>query len=465
MRIVLIGAGSAMFGLGSLGNVLKSRILEGSTVVLHDINAEALGKVERVARSYIDEKKLPYTLLATTSRTEALRGADFCIIAIEVGNRYELWEQDWRIPQQYGIRQVYGENGGPGGLFHSLRIIPPILEICADIEVICPDAWVFNLSNPMTRITTAIHRRFPHLKTIGLCHEVVSLMEHLPKILDTPWANLAVEAGGLNHFSVLLEARYRDSGADAYPAIRERAPAYFESLPEGSYENLGATKEMLASTRAAGFRGSPTGAVPGEERSELRRHVWPERELFKLILEKFGLLPITTDSHFGEYIQWAHSAVDHKGILDFYDFYRTWCLEQVPQSRIRGTLEIEYWRDIPIIEGIVSDSGQEELAVNLPNSNLIESLPEDTVVEVPATVDARGVHGVALGKLPRGFAGLLNNQVATTDLAVEAALNGSRTLALQALLVDPVVDDATAAERTLDTIFALQHKYLSYLRE
>ncbi len=457
-RIVLIGAGSAMFGLGSVGNILKSKALEGSTVVLHDFNKKALERTTQVAERYVQEKQLPYTLAATTDRAEALAGADFCIIAIEVGNRYELWEQDWHLPQQFGIRQVYGENGGPGGLFHSLRIIPPILEICADIERICPEAWVFNLSNPLPRIVHAINRKFPSLKVIGLCHEVVSLMEHLPKILDTPWQNLEVKAGGLNHFSVLLEARYRDSGRDAYPDIRERAAAYFEALPEGSYENLGATKELLGDVRKSLEATDETGARLIEG-----RRVWPERELFKVILEKFGLLPITTDSHLGEYVQWAQEAVDHKGILDFYNFYRTWCLEQVPDSRIKGTLEIEYWRDIAIIEGIATDSGQEELAVDLPNDGLIENLPAGTVVEVPATVDARGIHGVTLGRLPAGFAGLLNNQVAVADLTVEAVLAKSRALALQALLVDPVVDNVHAAEQTLDAIITLQRDYLSYL--
>ena len=451
-RIVLIGAGSAMFGLGSLGNILKSRPLAGSTVVLHDINPDALGRVERVARRFIDERSLPYTLEATTSRREAVRKADFCIIAIEVGDRYALWEQDWKIPLQFGIHQVYGENGGPGGLFHALRIIPPILEICGDIVELCPEALVISLSNPMTRICLAINRAYPTLKVVGLCHEVVSLEEHLPKILATPWSNLRVKAGGLNHFSVLLEAVYRDSGRDAYPEIRAKAPAYFAGLPEGSYENLGATKEMLDAARGSSER------LPGRE------GVWPERELFRVILEKFGLLPITTDSHLGEYLPWAHSAVDHKGILDFYSFYRRWCLEQVPESRIKGTLEIEHWREIPIIEAIVTDSREEELAVNLPNEGFIENLPRDVVVEVPASVDGRGVHGVGLGALPKGFAGLLANQVPVNDLTVEAVLRGSRELALQALLVDPVVDNVRAAEQTLDTVIALQGAYLAYLR-
>ncbi len=451
-KIVLIGAGSAMFGLGSVGNIFKNKALQGSTVVLHDINPQALSKVERIARRYMEDNQLQYTLVATTSRQEALRGADFCILAIEIGNRYELWEQDWKIPLQYGIHQVYGENGGPGGLFHSLRIIPPILEICSDIQKLCPEAYLFNLSNPMTRICLAISRKFPELKVVGLCHEVVSLMEHLPKILNTPWKNLQIKAGGLNHFSVLLEAIYKDTDKDAYPEIRAKAPAYFERLPEQSYENLGAMKEMLDAARGSG------------ERLPSRQHIWAERELFKVILEKFGLLPITTDSHVGEYIQWAHSVVDHKGILDFYNFYKKWCLEQVPESRIKGTLEIEYWREIPIIEGILTDSHQEELAVNIPNNGLIENLTSEMVVEVPATVDKDGVHGVKLGKLPRGFAGLLNNQVAVNDLTVEAVLAGSRELALQALLVDPVVDHVAAAEAALDAILEYQQDYLGYIR-
>ena len=452
VKVVLIGAGSAMFGLGSLGNILKCKALEGSTVVLHDRNPDALGKVERTGKRYIEENGLPYTLLATTSRREALKEANFCIIAIEVGNRYELWEQDWKIPLQYGIRQVYGENGGPGGVFHSLRIIPPILEICRDISELCPGAWVFNLSNPMTRICLAIHRKYPDLNTVGFCHEVVSLIEHLPKILNTPFENLMVKAGGLNHFSVLLEAYYRDTGKDAYPDIRKKASFYFENLPEQSYENLGATKQMLDDARGTSLKS------PGRET------VWAERELFRVILQKFGYLPITTDSHLGEFVQWAHSVVDHKGILDFYNFYRRWCLEQVPEQRIHGTLAIEFWREVPMIEGIVTDSHQEELAVNVPNRGLIENLPEDMIVEVPGVVDKNGVHGVKLGMFPKGFSGLLLNQVAVNDLTVEACLKGSREIALQALLVDPVVDSVDAAEKTLDSMLEYQKPYLGYIR-
>jgi alpha-galactosidase len=119
-RIVLIGAGSAQFGFGTLGDIFKSEVLAGSHVVLHDINAEAMKQVQDVAQAYVDENDLPFTLSATTSRPEALQGADFCISSIEVGDRFALWEMDWQVPLQYGIRQVYGENGGSNSQYGAM---------------------------------------------------------------------------------------------------------------------------------------------------------------------------------------------------------------------------------------------------------------------------------------------------------------------------------------------------------
>ena len=443
--IVLIGAGSANFGLGTIGDILKSDVLAESTIVLHDINPDALERVRQIAQRHIDANHLPYTLEATTSRQEALTGATFCMIAIEVGDRFALWEQDWKIPLQYGMRQVFGENGGPGGLFHSLRIIPPILEICADIYELCPDATVFNFSNPMTRICLAVKRRFPALKMVGLCHEVSSLPLHLPNILETPLSKLAFKAGGLNHFSVLLDVVYKETGQDAYPDVRAKAPAYFANLPDF--------------TELARAVMDPTGEPP-----QLKGPPWAERTLFKVILERFGYLPITTDSHFGEYIQWADDVSDHRRIIEFYNWYKRWCQQQVPESRIQGTFEEEHWSVVSMMESILTDSPSTELAVNILNEGFIDNLPQDLVVEVPATVDGQGIHGVKLGALPKGIAGLLNLQVAVQDLTVEAALTRSRDIAQQALLVDPVVNRVRSAEQLFETMLDLQHEYLGYLQ-
>jgi alpha-galactosidase len=403
-----------------------------------------LERVAKQGRAYIAENDLPLEIEATTSRPEALACADFCIISIEVGDRFALWEQDWRIPLQYGIRQVYGENGGPGGLFHSLRIIPPILEICGDVREICPDAVVFNYSNPMSRICTTVHRKYPDLHFVGLCHEIFSLPHHLPKMLETPLSNLEFRAAGLNHFSVLLEVHYKDSGKDAYPDVRQKAPAYFQNRDDLNEWVKRFVEEMPASQAFL--------SAPGRQ--------WSERGLFRVILERFGYMPITTDSHFGEYIQWAHDVVDHERILDFYEWYKMFCQQR--GGGISDTPEMKE-RVVPIIEGIVTDAGFEEMAVNVPNQGAIANLPDWIVPEVPAIIDANGVTAVELGELPKGIAGLLMNQVAVHDLTAEAVLTGSKDVVLQALLVDPVVWSVRAAEQALDVILKVQSDYLGYI--
>ena len=445
-RIVLIGAGSAQFGFDMLGDVFQSAILAGSHVVLHDINGAALERVAKAGEAFVAEHGLGVTLSATTSRAEALAGADFCVISIEVGDRFALWEQDRTIPQQYGFRQVFGENGGPGGLFHSLRIIPPILDICEDVLRICPDAWVFNYSNPMSRICTTVHRKFPELKFVGICHEIASLYQHLPLMLDTPLSNIAFRAGGLNHFSILVEARYRDSGKDAYPDVLARAPGYFEKLPD-----LGSIIKALFESQA--------GSTPGSEPA-LREgaHPWAERGVFRVLLERFGCLPITTDSHIGEYMQWAHDVADHKAILDFYVYYKKWIMRSDPAIK-----KTRSERLVKVIEGLLTGERYEEAALNVPNAGFVPQLPDFIAVEVPAWVDATGIEGIALPSMPKGFVGLLSNQVAVHDLTAEAILHGSKDLALQALLVDPVVDKVGAAEELVEVMISLQPEHLGYL--
>lgn len=448
-KIVLVGAGSAQFGYGTLGEVLASPVLRDCELVLHDINAEALERVRSAGAAFIEQHKLPCRLTASVDRKAALAGADFVVISIEVGHRFNLWDQDWHIPQQYGIRQVYGENGGPGGLFHSLRIIPPILEICRDVQAICPDAFVFNYSNPMSRICTTVARALPEVKFVGLCHEIFSLERHLPKILGVKFEDLQLQAAGLNHFSCLLEARYAD-GRDAYPDIRQKAAAYFTTLPGSS--------DFLEQYLRSGKKVQTEGSKLVESEIAISAREWVERGLFRFMLEHFDLLPITTDSHFGEYLGWAHDVVDHRGILDFYRYYQSYLcsLEPVLELKVKERL-------VPIIEGIVGNVGFEEGAVNIPNKGLIGELPASIAVEVPAIIDRNGARGISVAELPKAFAGLLQNQVGVHEMTAEAVLTRSKKAVVQALLVDPVVDQARNLRQLVDVMISLQKPWLGYL--
>ena len=435
-RIVLIGSGSTNFGLGTVSDIFKSKVFDGCTIIFHDINKESLKNTQNIANKFKEKNKINVTIEATHSRKEALKNADFCIISIEVGNRFDLWEQDWRTPQQFGIKQVFGENGGPGGMFHSMRIIPPILDICDDISKICPDSFVFNYSNPMQRVSHAVTTKYPDLKYTGLCHEIASMERHLPEILNTPFSNIEITAGGLNHFSILVDAKFKDTGKDAYPEIRKKVPDYFKNFVNNHDGNE---------------------SKPGAERG-----------VFFELFDRYNYLPITTDSHLGEYLQWAYSVADHEGILEFYNNYKKKCLTFYDsEDKYDGFFDSDSEmneRIIPILEGIITDLNYEESAVNIPNQGFIEYLPDGIVVEVPGLVNKNGVSGLKIENYPKGFASLLLNQVSVIELTTEAILNQSKNIALQALLSDPVVDNVGDAENMLNTILSLQSPYLDYLQ-
>ncbi len=458
-KIVLIGAGSAQFGVGTLNDIFNSQSLREMDITLLDINAKALDKVYQAGLAWIREKGLKHKLSATTNRPEALKGADYVISSIEVGNRFELWDQDWKIPMQYGVRQVYGENGGPGGIFHSLRIVPVILEICADVMKYCPEAFVFNYSNPMSAIVTTVKRKYPDCKFIGMCHEIASLERYLPTILDTPFENLELTASGLNHFSVVLEAKYKDTGKDAYPDILAKAPAFFEKEPGYS--------DLWAYTKRTGENIHTEGA---RERFMLdvkeSSYPWADRTLFKYLMETYKLLPITTDSHIGEYIGWAWERSDHKGIEDFYSSYRYALADVVPHFG-----DETHERVIPIIEGIEGDQGYIEGAINVLNrepgapaeSRCVADLPDWIALEVPALINKDGLTGQKVN-IPKDFCALLRNYVSVYDLTAEAILTGSREYVVKALLANPVVNSSRNLEEMVDQMIATQSPWLDYLK-
>jgi len=426
-KIVVIGAGSLQFGLGSVGSVIHSEILDGSTICLHDINEETLGLATQACQSAIESGKLNYTVDSSLDRKEVLKNATFVINAIEIPPRFKLLRWDFEFPMMWGCTQITGENGGPGGFFHSLRVIPPILDICDDIQRICPNALLINYSNPMSRICLAIKRKFPNQKFVGLCHELGNnAPQILPKILDTPMSNIEIKAGGLNHFGVVLEAKYRDTGRDAYPDIRQKGPTILRRLAE-------------------------TGDL----------------SLIKYILETYDYYAYTTDNHYGEYISWAWEVADLPHGREFWESYEVKLAKSF--NRIKRTIERgrgaklvkpDAERAIPIIEGIIINDNREEPSVNIPNDGIITNLPQDLVVECPAVVNKDGIRGISLGEYPKGLAALLRTQASVQDLVVEAILTKSKKVALQALLADPVINSTSQAKKILESMLKLQKKYL-----
>ncbi len=406
--------------------MLKSEVLEGSTICLHDINAETLELTYKACQAVIDKRKLDFTLEFTVNRQYALKNATFIINAIEIPPRFKLLDLDYRIPLEFGCKQISGENGGPGGLFHSLRVIPPILDICQDVHKICPNAFFINFSNPMSRICLAIKRKYPSLKFVGLCHEFQHFIVLVSKILGTPLSNLEIIGAGLNHFGNILDIKYKDTGKDAYPELRKKGPEFLRNII--AYD---------------GFK------------------------LTAFLLETYGYCPYTTDSHYGEYVQWAWEYADIPAVRRFWRQYEKFLMigfnktkKIIEKGKGARLVKPDEESAIPIIEGIITDSNHIEPSVNIPNDDIITNLPKDSVVECPAIVNKDGIKGIKLGEYPKSIAALLQTQISIQDIVVEAIFKKSKDLALQALLADPVVESYWQAKKILDELLRVEADYL-----
>ncbi|MCA9908083.1 MAG: hypothetical protein KC519_05485, partial [Anaerolineae bacterium] len=157
-KIVMIGAGSAIFGLGALARLMQSPRLHGSELALVDVDADGLRTMHQLADKMNQAWDTQMTITSSTDRTEVLPGANFVIVSVQVGPRETVWELDWQIALRHGVRQPYAENGGPGAFSHTARNLPLILDIARDMERLCPDAWYLNLTNPLIRLSDAVHR-------------------------------------------------------------------------------------------------------------------------------------------------------------------------------------------------------------------------------------------------------------------------------------------------------------------
>ena len=171
-KIVVIGAGSAIFGLGALSTILQYPAMKGAELALCDINAEGLSVIHQLAEKMNRAWDAEIRITSSTERRDLLPEADFVLVSIQVGQREDVWELDWRIPLRHGVRQPYAENGGPGAFAHTARNLPLIMAIARDMEALCPDAWYLNLVNPLIRLTTAVHR-YSKIKVVGLCHQLL----------------------------------------------------------------------------------------------------------------------------------------------------------------------------------------------------------------------------------------------------------------------------------------------------
>ena len=438
MKIVIIGAGSTVFTPGLIADLTGSQYLSDTTVALVDVNAQAAETMARYAERVARERGVSLRVGHASDRRAVLSGADFVTVTIAVGG-VRAWERDVRIPEAHGVWQTVGDSVGPGGVFRALRHVPELVEIAQDMEELCPDAWLFNYTNPLTPLVRAVHKTGP-IKAVGLCHGVLHTREAIAHDLGISPAKLSLTAAGLNHLAWVLDLRHE--GQDCYPQFRDLIRGWLASPPPPSADPYAGFQEVSARLMEIyGFYPSP-----GD------RHV---AEFFPFFLRQTGDglgygtqsgLDMTNAVLASRDERWDRIADQAEG--------RT----ELDQRLFDESREGE--RVVSIIEAIVTDRPLVELAVNVRNHGLIPNLPRDAVVEVPGLIDGRGVHGVSVGPLPEGIANILGARARQQELMIDAALTGDRTLALQALLADPLAPSVEAASAMLDEALATHAPFL-----
>ena len=446
-RIAVIGAGSRSFGPSIIRDLLLSQPLcdHGLELVLMDTVADHLTTNAAYAARIGERLGRRIAVTQTTSLEDALRGARFVVSAFEV-ERYKYWSMDFHIPRKYGFQQVYGENGGPGGIFHALRNMGPVLHIARTMEQLCPDAWLLNFSNPEHKLCEAV-ARLTSIKAVGLCHGVFGGQRQIAAILDLPAAELDTRACGINHFTFFQTITHRPTGEDLYPRLRA-----------------------------------------AEQDARWLTH-WHDLALGRVLLRVFGLWPSPGTNHYGEYVRWAGEFMaselhfyydalegepwatgqlpDFVYTVDRADTNRPW--HPTPQEAQPAVHEEEPINAsgelaVPIMESLVLGQPREMEAVNVTNHGAIPNLPAEMVVEVPALCDGSGLHPVAMAPLPEGLAALLRTQASLNQLLIEAFAEGSKMKLLQALLLDPTVDSYRHAVLMMNEMIELQQELLPVLR-
>ena len=420
-KIAMIGAGSLVFCKTLMSDFLATPALAGSEYRLMALTHRRLDKMKRFAERMIADNKVNATVTATTDRREALRGADYVVVMIQVGG-VEGFKHDYEIPMKYGVDNCIADTMGPGGIFRAQRHIPALLEIAREMRELCPDAILFNYANPMAMCCWALGM-VEGLQFIGLCHGVQTTMDLVASYTGKKKEEIDFVAAGINHMAWFL--RLEHEGQDLYPVLK----ANFEK--PGFYVNEKVRGEVM---RHFGFFMTESTGHLSEYLPYFRKN---RRALGAYCDEPaFG-------GETGAYYHYC-AMIDEK-------FQRLDPLSI--ESTILGPRSAEYCSHI--IEA--KETGRVfRLNGNVRNDGYITNLPSGCCVEVPIYVDRTGLHPTGVGALPSQLAALNMTNVLVQGLSVEAALKGDTELLVQACAMDPL----TAAVLTLADIRSMTSEML-----
>jgi alpha-galactosidase len=419
VKITVIGGGSSMFVPGLIRRLIEIPCFAGARLTLMDVDARRAAVMRDLGTQLARAENCDLSIDATTDQRAALRGADFVIVSVSVGGM-AAWEADIELPARYGVFMHIADSVGPGGIFRSLRNTPVVASVATDAAQVAPGAMIFNYTNPASASAMAMAMTSPDAAA-GSPARAVSLCSCSPLPFDRAW--LAAQAGvgedevdpplrtgGINHCTGILALRLRD-GRDAIPLIAERSP------------------DPLVRWVIATF-----GVVPycwahwAEFFPQLQRLEEPYQGRAQGLGMRYGRR-IYDMSAQRERVRsweqvaarWAAEGGEHK-------------LGDLPRGPEDDGIVVA-----DVMASVIEARG-ETYIVNTINNGLIANLPASVAVEVPAVVDAEGVHPMSIGSLPPGLAAVLSRHALVEELTARAALTGSHGLLRQAMAADPLLD-------------------------
>jgi len=431
-KIAFIGAGSFGFTRNLVRDILTFPRLADATLALMDIDEERLGYITKACERIVGEGKYPAKIISTTDRREALEGADAVICTILCGD-VDVWKYDITIPKRYGVDINVGDTRGPSGIFRALRTIPTMLDICRDMEELCPKAILLNYTNPMAMNCRAMQRE-SNIRVTGLCHSVQGTAMMLANWIGAPYGEIDYVCAGINHQAWYL--RFEWKGEDAYPLIRKAI------RKKEVYNREQVRNEMF---KALGYYVTESSGHNSEYNWWFRKR--PD------LIEKY--CTHGTNWNPGEYA-FIVKSYQKRGRTWRQDIQK-WLDQPGPLNLKRGH---EYASSI-----INAWQGGEpfEFNGNVPNTGLIPNLPMDACVEVPVVVNRRGLNSIYVGPLPPQCAALNNISIAVEEMAVEAALTGNAEMVYHAICYDPLTAAVLSLEEIRRMVKAMFRKNQDYL--
>ncbi len=495
VKIAYIGGGSRGWAWGLMSDLAAVEDMSGS-VALYDIDRQAAEKNAVIGNRMqeLDACRSVWRYAAADSLKEALTGADFVVISIMPGTFDEM-ESDVHAPEKYGIYQSVGDTAGPGGLMRGLRTIPMFEEIGAAVRDFCPSAWVINYTNPMTVCVRTLYRVFPQIKAFGCCHEVFGTQKLLARMLDNMEGiqdverdEIHVNVVGVNHFTWLTQAQYRNQ--DLFPLYRKFADKYWEEgFGEKADENwMNRYFDSRERVKLDLFRRFGVIAAAGDRHlAEFCPGAWYLKDPDTVHAWRFNLTPVSWRKqdlqnrlarserlYTGEEAPEIHQTGE-EGVQQM----RAWRFNLTPvswrkqdlQNRLARSERLYTGEEAPEIHQTGEEGVQQMRAllglrdlvtnVNIPNRGQIPNLPMDAVVETNAHFCADCVRPVFAGAVPDSVIPMVGKVCGIQEMVVEAALTRNLELAFQAFLMDPNMNlGMTEAKELFDTMIGNTKGYL-----